>query len=1313
MHVCKITLLEGNYSKTANSLFLFFALMLSIFGYTQSIQVTAVSPNPACSGQSLTVTFNATSGNGNPNHYTSSSVFTAYLSSAGGGAPYTSIGTLTISPYGFLPNNGDVNYGVQGTITLPSNLTGVYKIAVGSTSPTFNGSGGAGASINFNINTAPTGGSVTGGTTICPGSNSTLLTLSGNTGTIDKWQSSTVSDFSSSVTDIANTASTYTATNVTITTYYRAVVTNGTCPAYSSSTTLQVASGNVSANQSICFNTQPASISLSNYQGTILKWQKSTDNITYDDFIVTSSATLTSAQLGALAETTYYRAVVDGGVPCGQMDSNIITVTVSTASIGGSISPSEVLPAVCPSTTTVLTLSGYTGSIIKWQSSPNQNFNTDVVDIFNYTNTLSVTNLSVTTYYRALITNGGCAGAISTKAKINAVTGGPAGGSITPNSTALCSATNSTVLTLSGSTGTVQKWQSSSVSDFSSGVTDITNTTTSLTVTNLATTTYYRVVVFKNACTAYSTIASITVYPSLTASITGNNGPVCSGANAVFNLTGTNNAIVTYNINGGANQAVSLSATGTGSVTATGVTANQTLNLVSISSGICSTALSGSSTVTVNSAPTASIVGNNGPICSGTNAVFNLSGTNNAVVTYNINGGGNQTVTLSASGTASVTLTAVSSNQTLNLVSVSLGCSATLSGSSTVVVNPAPTASISGNNSPVCIGANAVFNLSGTNNAVITYNINGGSDQTVTLSGSGTASVTLTAVSSNQTLNLVSVALSGCTTSLSGNSTVTVNDSTTWTGAAADNQWGTAGNWSCNLVPLAGSDVIINSGTVVVSGINALANTIALNGTSTLTINSGNNITVTNAVNVAIGASFTLQNNANLLQVNNVANSGKITVNRQSSSLMRLDYTLWSSPVASQNLLAFSPQTVTTRFYTYNSATNVYAAIVPSTNSFQLAKGYLIRMPDNHPTTPTKWNGVFNGVPNNGNVAFSAYNGGAGFRFNAIGNPYPSPVNMVSFVNGNSSNITGTLYFWRKTNSVATDPGYCTWTTAGFVGNGEAQVVDPNGILRTGQGFLVEMLGSATSVNFTNAMRAADNANQFFRTSSENAELSGDRIWLSIDNVSGANNQMLVGYFPSATLGMDYGIDGKSIEDAQVSLTMDVSGNNCIIQGRPSFDAGDVVPLRFKTAYAGAHAISVDHLDGLFSGSQQIFLKDNLINTTHDLKASAYSFTSDVGTFANRFELVYQNITLNTQQNEFSENQLVIYKEAGQNLVINSDGLLLDKVEIFDMRGRSLVYKNDINNKELRLSNLAMANQVLLVKAVAQNGAIVYRKIVF
>ncbi len=77
--------------------------------------------------------------------------------------------------------------------------------------------------------------------TVCSGSNSTTLTLSGHTGSITKWQSSTVSDFSSAVTDIANTTTSLTATNLTATTYYRAVVTNSPCgAANSASATINV-----------------------------------------------------------------------------------------------------------------------------------------------------------------------------------------------------------------------------------------------------------------------------------------------------------------------------------------------------------------------------------------------------------------------------------------------------------------------------------------------------------------------------------------------------------------------------------------------------------------------------------------------------------------------------------------------------------------------------------------------------------------------------------------------------------------------------------------------------------------------------------------------------------------------------------------------------------------------------------------------------------------------------------------------------------------------------------------------------------------
>lgn len=86
------------------------------------------------------------------------------------------------------------------------------------------------------ISAATVGGTVSGGTTICSGAASGVLTLSGHSGSIVKWQSS-VSPFTI-WTDIANTTTTYTSGILTETTQFRAVVQNGVfCAALNSTAT--------------------------------------------------------------------------------------------------------------------------------------------------------------------------------------------------------------------------------------------------------------------------------------------------------------------------------------------------------------------------------------------------------------------------------------------------------------------------------------------------------------------------------------------------------------------------------------------------------------------------------------------------------------------------------------------------------------------------------------------------------------------------------------------------------------------------------------------------------------------------------------------------------------------------------------------------------------------------------------------------------------------------------------------------------------------------------------------------------------------
>jgi alpha-tubulin suppressor-like RCC1 family protein len=108
------------------------------------------------------------------------------------------------------------------------------------------------------------------------------------------------------------------------------------------------------------------------------------------------------------------------------------------------------------------------------------------------------------------------------------------GGTVT-GSASVCSGTNTTNLILGGQTGTVTRWESS-LNNFATAGTTIANTSTTLTVTNLTTTTSYRAVVSSGACAAAnSASATVTVRNIYAATLSSGNATICAGTSA--NLT--------------------------------------------------------------------------------------------------------------------------------------------------------------------------------------------------------------------------------------------------------------------------------------------------------------------------------------------------------------------------------------------------------------------------------------------------------------------------------------------------------------------------------------------------------------------------------------------------------------------------------------------------------------------------------------------------------------------------------------------------------------------------------------------------------
>lgn len=617
----------------------------------------------------------------------------------------------------------------------------------------------------------------------------------------------------------------------------------------------------------------------------------------------------------------------------------------------------------------------------------------------------------------------------------------------------------------------------------------------------------------------------------------------------------------------------------------------------------------------------------------------------------------------------------------------------------------------------ILTGQNTFTGLTSVNAGTLRLNRTGGatlpSTNDITVSSGATLRV-----STNQTLNNLTLP-AGASLTLDTGATLTINGTFTYSGTITGDgtmAYGVTGSliygltgsqttateWPSSNGP---STVTINSGSYTLNNSKSLSEDLIVSSGTALTVPSSINLTVGDDV-VNNGGNVTIENNANLIQ-NGTTNDniGDIAIARNSASLFRLDYTLWSSPVAGQNLLAFSPNTLVNRFYTYDSGTDEYSPIVPSTNDFQEGVGYLIRVPDDHPTaTATPWSGQFSGVPNNGAISISVTND----TYNAVGNPYPSTLDTDDFITTNS--LSEAIYFWRKTNNAATS-SYATYTLAGGVGTdsnlGDPLGLVPNGVIQVGQGFIVK--SASTSINFDNTMRIGDNNNQFLRNTTE---VENNRLRITTTGDNGFYSQILVNYRSEATNAFDAALDGRYINDSENAFYTILNDEPFTIQARAvPFQNSDVVSLGFKTTAAGTFFITLNEKDGVFSDNTAIFIKDNTLGTWHNIAASPYEFVSEIGNFTDRFELVYQE-PLSVTEAAVNANHFIVVKE-NDGLAVRSAQQEITSVQVYDLSGRLIAISQNNASTNVSIPLSSIQTQMLLVQIVTENGSVLSKKIVY
>ncbi|TDO84056.1 hypothetical protein EV143_101501 [Flavobacterium chryseum] len=1106
---------------------------------------------------------------------------------------------------------------------------------------------------NITISPATIGGTVNGGTTICSGFPSALLTLSGHTGTVVKWQSS-VSPFST-WTDIVNTATTYTSGALTQTTQFRAVVQSGTCVSSDSNFTTVT----VNPLPAITLGTVAPVCTSAGAQNTTLAYSGATNTPTTYSIVWNASPTNSFA---AVTNATLNASPISIAIPAGTAAGTYTgTITVKNAN--------------------------------NCTSSPGLNFNV----VVNPLPTITLGAVSLV-----------CASASAQNT------------SLTYSGTANSPTTYSIV------------WNASPTNSFAT-VTDTALNASPISIAIPAGTaagTYTGTITVKNAnnCTSSSGVPFNVVVNPLPTITLGAVSPVCASAsaqNTTLTYSGTTNSPTTYSIVWNASPTNSFAAVTDATLNASpisiavpaGTAAGTYIGTITVKNANNCTSSSGVPfNVVVNPLPTITL-GTVAPVCASTsaqNTTLTYNGTTNSPTTYSIVWNASPTnsfvtvtdATLTASpisiaipaGTAAGTYTGTITVKNANACSSSPGLNFN------VVINALPSAPIIGTiTPPTCIVATGSIALSGLPVAGTLTLFPGAivepySGTTATISGLAPNTYTFT-VNNGTCVSLVSanavvpgLVTNTYTTSWS-NGTPTLDQNLIFAGNYISTGGG-AGN-------INGCSCTVNSGVNV---------TIQFLDTLTLTKSLSNN-----------GGIVTFENHSSLLQLTNAVNSGNIVYKRTSPQIRQADYVYWSTPVNPQKLIDVSPYTLGDKFMEFN----VDNWIITNKNTIMtVGKGYIISGPNSYSNTvKADYTASFVGVPNNGNLSGETVVAG---KFYLIGNPYPSALNANTFLIENPF-LDGTLYFWTHNTPVVlsgayryNSDDYASYNLTGGVGvpaasgNAGNNNAAPSGYIAAGQSFFASSINPGT-IQFNNTMRFGGANNiQFFKSAATfEPAAERHRVWLNMTNEGGAFKQMLIGYIEGASNEYENKYDGKSFDaNPYLDFYSVGNGNNYVIQGRAlPFSDVDAVPLGYRSTISGDFSIAIDHVDGDLS-NHAIYLEDKITNTIHDLRAGNYTFNTSTGTFTDRFVLRYANKSLGTGEFE-NEDKNVLVAVKNKAITVSSNVDRISTIYIYDFSGKLLYKKVNISDTILKIDNLKIADQAVLVKVVLETNATKTYKIVY
>jgi hypothetical protein len=630
-------------------------------------------------------------------------------------------------------------------------------------------------------------------------------------------------------------------------------------------------------------------------------------------------------------------------------------------------------------------------------------------------------------------------------------------------------------------------------------------------------------------------------------------------------------------------------------------------------------------------------------------------------------------------------------------------------------------------------------------------------DFTVSLDANGEASITTDDIDNGSTADCLTITSFSadrltfdCSDIGTQNITLTVNFSdgssdtclaaVTIEGKTATYQ---SGAWAGGILPDGSSAVTINDNLNVGAG-NVKGCSCVITAGNTLTVGAGGFLETFG--NIIVDGSLIVEHEGSVVQKDNAATvtkggSGIIEVRKTSPVLAPLGFMFMSSPMTVETRdgaysNGFRVIEIVSSAFTVDSALETTDPMDPyfgteiflgADNSFLgnytasellIPGDGLVVYPQSSITDGGSSYGMVytKGVLNNGTINYPiVYNGVKKNNFNLMGNPYPSAMNAIDFINAND--MVNEVFFWEHiTAPASTIPGYLTNNysmndiSMYNLSGGTAATnggITPNEFIASGQGFAIKAVeGGAVNAVFTNEMRETGNNDQYRNPEQEN------RVWLSIRNDEySLKGQTLLAFLPEATAAMNPGYDSKRIAGAVSLFTSLKSGEQLGIQGREVFDVSMQIPVGFASAIEGdvEFHIEIDALQGGGIENVPVYLVDTWTGTYVNLKERGFVFKSGRTLTADRFMLTFETPdVLSVEGVDTLEQGVKLYPNPTNGLVTlaYAGDQRLEGITIVDMQGK-VVYEEALNafnrTKVLNVNNLSSGVYFVRVRSTEQS----------